>query len=104
MFDNNNTTYKLVETSWVNKKQHTRAKRNPEVQMIEKTYKTKSKGRPLGFVNDVDGEKKRILNLMKLLQNEKLSDFHFILTCLDFIYGKNTCNAFLCFYQTVMVK
>ena len=58
MFDNNKTTCNLVETSWVNKKQCTRAKRNPEVQMIDTTCKTNSKGRPLGFVNSVDDEKR----------------------------------------------
>ena len=50
-------------------KKCTRAKRNHEVQMIDITCKTNSRGNPLGFVNSVNGENKSILTLMSLLQN-----------------------------------
>ena len=60
MFHNDNTTCKLVEMSWVNEKQQTRAKRNLEVEMIDAACKTNSKGRLLCFFNSVDGENKSI--------------------------------------------
>ena len=49
---------------------------------------TNSKGRPLDFVSDVDGENKSILTLMSLIQNERLGAFHFILMCLGFTCEK----------------
>ena len=88
MFHNDNTTCKLVEMSWVNEKQHTRAKRNLEVQMIDAACKTNSKGRLLGYFNSVDGENKSILTLISLLKNETSCAFNFILTCLGFARGK----------------
>ena len=58
--------------------------------MTDTACKTNSKGRPLGFVNSVDGENKSILTLVSLLQSERLGAFHFILTCLGFMHEKHT--------------
>ena len=58
MINNAKSTYRLVETSWAGKRQHERAKRNPENQMVDATSKTNNQGRPLGIVSGADGEQK----------------------------------------------
>ena len=40
ILDNTESTYRLVEMSWVGKRQYKRAKQNPETQMVDTTTKT----------------------------------------------------------------
>ena len=88
MFHKDYSKCKFVETSWFSRNQYERAKRKPEVQMVNTTIKTNNKWRPLGIVNGVDGECKSVLALMVLLHNERMDAFRFILISLGFVHGE----------------